>query len=475
MNEISSPNLSFDWKRDRMLWLLIGLAALLGLAYNFVLIIGLGPDEVRHMNYVKLLLDEHRLPFMLPGGETEYRGAHAYHAPLYYVLLSPFYALSRGLGESVAWHFTRLISMGLCVAALPLIYQIAQRVGGYSSDGRAFARLVVAQVALLPILGMTSGIINNDSALLFFVVLFLWLLGVKYSEDWSLKSAFVLGLCFGAGALCKGTALLCDGAALIFYLLAQNSSRNSQSAPSGFRLRQAMRLTIVLVASAAICGPWYLRNRHLYGTFQPIPRGFAPSDLGWLPRPQYGVLVQMMHPHFPSLFGEANWGMFYSMWSQKDWIPETLRAAIYALLAVYSLAALASGARRSWSQRAKVGLAMEERSEASTLRSADEIEMKARPARWSAYAAFVVSWLACLHIALFVHWGQAEGGRYLLPAFVGFSIFLARGWQGWLGYHETGARRLKSLTLAWCVSMLALNLLCIYWLIFYLNPLARSS
>jgi len=68
-------------------------------------------------------------------------------------------------------------------------------------------------------------------------------------------------------------------------------------------------------------------------------------------------------------------------------------------------------------------------------------------------------------MALFKHWGWAEGGRYLLPALPGFSLFLARGWRGF-----AGERSLPVLCGIWIAAMLALNALAIYWLFSYLNP-----
>ena len=142
------------------------------------------------MNYVKLLLDQHQLPVILstnPYSETG--GAHAFHPPLYYLLLLPFYALTRGaLGEN-SWHFVRLISLILCLIPLPLIYQIARRVGS-----QWFARLVVAQIALLPMWGMTAATINNDSATFCAVTVFLWLLTVKFSDNLDRRACLWLGV-----------------------------------------------------------------------------------------------------------------------------------------------------------------------------------------------------------------------------------------------------------------------------------------
>ena len=436
------------------------LAALLGLIYNGVVMLGYGPDETRHMGYVKMLLDEHRLPYLNPDG-TEHDGAHTFHPPLYYLYLLPFYAASRalsgntgavptGVGYGMAighgapeWHFVRLVSMLLCLAALPLIYGIARRAG--RGDVR-FARLAVAQVALLPIFGQTSGTLNNDAAVLLAVSVFLWLLAVKYPSDRTLKAAVVLGVCMGLGALCKASALACDGVAFVIYLLAQDGR-------AALRPRNWARLGVLLLMTALVAGWWHVRSFELYGTWTPLPLAMpVPS----LPNPSNGVLVLMMHPHFPPLLAMANWGIFYTMWSQKDWIPEAVRLPIYGLLAAYCFGALVSGVMGRRRRRAA----------GDDLQAADEAGVAERIAVWCPGGAFVVNWLAVLSTAMFMHWGWAEGGRYLLPSLSGLSIALARGWRGGLG----ASRRLAGITVGWCLALVALNALTIYWLLAYLNP-----
>lgn len=450
------------WYQDRWLVGLMLTAALLGLIYGAGMILGKGADEPRHMAYVRLLLDEHCLPFLepdpnSPGRMREHAGAHTLHPPLYYLLLLPFYAATRGLGERAAWHITRLVSLALCLAALPLIYQIAQRAGRGTP---IFARLAVAQVALLPIYGMTAGTINNDSATLLAVTLFLWLLSVPYAADRTLKSACVLGLCFGCGGLCKATALLCDGAALVVYLLTQDGWRAGLTS-----LRAWARLGIALLGLAVVAGPWYGRNFHLYHKLTPIDPGYSPSALHWLPSLDMGVLTVIMHPNFSPLFGQANWSIFYTIWSQKDWIPDTLRPLFYYGLAAYSVLALLGLLAH------KLRRGRDTRNQAQPEADAEMMgERGARVAAWSSFAAFAINWLACLAIALFVHWGWAEGGRYLLPALCGLSLLLARGWSGLVG-----AQRLSAVLYGWCFSLIGLNCVTIYWLLHYLNPTFGNS
>ena len=131
--------------RDRALIGIIFMSALLGLAYNGAMHLGYGPDEPRHMNYVKLLFEEHSLPRLNPDG-TEYHGAHTFHPPLYYLVLLPFYAAFHSLPGEAGWHVVRLVSLLICLASLPLIYQIAERAGG---GDKSVARFATATVGLI--------------------------------------------------------------------------------------------------------------------------------------------------------------------------------------------------------------------------------------------------------------------------------------------------------------------------------------
>jgi 4-amino-4-deoxy-L-arabinose transferase-like glycosyltransferase len=428
------------WRRDKTFLVIISLATLFALAYNFAILLGLGPDEQRHINYVKLLLEQRQLPEIIttqPYKETA--GAHAFHPPLYYLVLLPFYALFRGLPGESGWHLLRLISLVLCLIPLPLIYQIARQVGSQN-----FARLVVAQIALLPMWGMTASTINNDSATFCAVTIFLWLLLVKFKDNLNFRACLWLGLAMGLGGLCKATALLCDGAALLLFLRVRDGK--------GILKNKAVwqsALTILLIG-VVIVSPWHIRSMLLYGTWTPLPQA-APTP--FLPAPEAGKLVQMMHPNFPMLFALANWRMFYTLWGQRDWLMqrtpngpvEPVQGALYLFFAAYTLIAFIGIVLRWQRERPQPG--------------------EARLILYPCYGAFVLTWLTVLQVALFMHWGWSEGGRYLLPAFVGFSLLSARGFQG-----LTDEKGLISLTNFWVIFGFVLNGLSLWWLLSYLNP-----
>jgi 4-amino-4-deoxy-L-arabinose transferase-like glycosyltransferase len=458
--KISSDSSLLAPFRDRWFLVICVLALVLGIFYNSTLLLAHDVDEARHMNYIKLLLDEQKLPYIISTQPyEEYAGAHAFHPPLYYLVLLPFYAVLRGLPGDMAWHIVRGLSFLICLAGLPMIYQIAQRVGGSlwsqlkgdNEDQQAatiFARLAVAQVALIPMFGMTANMINNDSACFLAVTLFVWLLVVKYPEDRSLKSALILGIVWGLGCLTKSTALLCNGVAFFIYLLMQEGRGVLVCA------RAWQRLGLAVAGVVVIAGWWHVRSFQLYGSFMPLPPSMPTP---YLPSPEQGKLVMMMHDNFPFLFSFANWSMFTTLWSQKDWLPMPVRYPIYWLLALYTGVALI-GLGIRWFKHKKAN-------EPVALEAGTSQLVAKRMALWTTSVMFAVNWFTVLQVALFWHWGWADGGRYLLPSFCGLSLLLAYGWGSLL--KPSG---LKALTALWIVAMLAVNVTALYWLITYLNP-----
>ena len=464
-----------SWRQDRVFKIILVVAVLLALAYNAAVLVGFGPDEPRHMAYVKLLLDKHQLPVIEstnPYRETD--GAHAFHPPLYYVMLLPFYALLRGLPGESAWHIVRLISGLLCLVALPLTYDVALR--GADGDARV-ARLAAGTLALLPIWGMTAGIINNDGAALFFTALFLWLLTVRFAAGLNLRAALLLGLVLGLGGLCKATVLLCGGVALLVAVAVRGKYRG-QGAWLG--------TGVTLALGALLVSPWHLRSFRLYGTWTPLPQA-AP----WFNPPLHGLEL-LAHPDFPRLFALCNWSLFDTLWSQRDWLLqhrtlpigsfETPQLVIYLVLAALCLLAVA-GHLKAVGKRPQIAKDVASKdvdSEEPTLSEEPPLSAAAtsaeplsdtpqalawaKSARWASYAAFGMTWLTVLQVALSLHQGWAEGGRYLLPAMGGWCLFLARGWAKLFG------ARLAPFAHAWLGGLLLLNGIALYWLLAYLNP-----
>lgn len=441
---------------DRWLRLILLVAFLLALAYNGTIALGYGPDEGRHMAYVRLLIEEHRLPRILSlVPYSEYKGAHAFHPPLYYLILAPFYLIFGFLTDEHRWHVVRLVSTALCLAALPMIFALGERASG---GDRRVARMAAGTVGLTPMFGMTASIINNDSAGFFFTVLFLYLLAVPLAERRDLKAAALLGLVMGLGGLCKATVLLCDGVAILAAPVLAGGW-GSLARPQTWKF-----VGITLLAGGLLVSPWHIRSFNLYHQWNPMP---PPAP--WF-QPPLPPLLEIAHPSFPHIFAVSNWGIFYTLWGQRDWFRQAAvpalvqppplqpaQAGIYAVITFCTILGLAG----------LILLKVRARAGGEEAQSAEGGELAAvtKLAFWTPLLAFFASWAVVLEIALFMHQGWAEGGRYLLPALCGLTIALSIGWKALFG----GAFRIWSVV--WLTWLILLNLVSLHWLITYLNPM----
>lgn len=440
----SSAETVNHWRSDKVIWMILGIALTLGIIYNFAILPGFGPDEHRHFNYVKLLFEEHRLPFLLADG-SEYHGAHSFHPPLYYLCLLPFYLLGKLLPGDAVWHVMRLGSLIICLLALPLIYQLARAAGG-----KRVAWIATIFVGWLPMWGMTAGTINNDSANFLAVVVLLWLLALVFPQERSYRSAAIIGIALGLGTLCKATALLCGVVAIGLYLWLQYGKHGWKIAEMWGRLGTIIGVTIL------VAGWWHVRSFLMYGSFTPLPPSMPTP---FLPDPSNGTLILMMHPNFPQVFGYANLRMFETIWAQKDWLLMSSPAIMWhslirnGIYITFAIMALVSAVGFLWRRR-----------QLQQLDETAQESLSARLAKVLSGASFIVSWLAVLQVALFWHWGWAEGGRYLLPGLCGYTIWNARGLSFLTGKKTT------LLFAAIGLFLLAINIIAIYWLISYLNP-----
>jgi hypothetical protein len=148
----------------------------------------------------------------------------------------------------------------------------------------------------------------------------------------------------------------------------------------------------------------------------------------------------MMHDNFPRILAITHVSLFVTLWEQKDWIPEVWRTLVWAVIATFCALGLLGCARRP------------------------QAAENATVALWPPVAAFAAMWLACIIMAIFFHYGWAEGGRYILPALGGLLLLVARGWGALAGAH------VRLIAFAWSAFLLALNGIAIYWLLAFLNP-----
>jgi len=417
------------------------LFVLLAYAYVWTVQPGFGPDEPRHLNLVRFLVDEHRLPVLAHGQEEG--GAHTLHPPLYYLLVSPVYALARGAGERTANMAVKCVSPLLILGALFLFLATLRRVFPDRPFGVSAALTVVA---LLPEVFLEAAVMNNDSLAILMGALLLWHLVRTWDDPPNLRHALITGLILAAFVNTKAQGWTL--APLWALAVAQKGYRDRT------RLVACLRDLAVGYALPLLLGTWwYFRNYQLYG--QPVPLDF----MGGAVQPHHSRTGELLTPIQVYTSGEVvslGWrsavGLFQSFWTQIDWISEPLRPGVFGALFVALLLAVGGlklCAWRWWRAR-KSGKAK-------------------RSARLEPLAllgtGFVLNWLHTWFVATFLHLGFYQGGRYLMPSVFGAGALLAAGWEA------LTPRRAQPLVVGLlCALLLGLNALCLVELITYLNP-----
>ncbi len=406
----------------------------LAVAYSLILILGFGPDEPRHFQYLPLMVEQHRLPRVLPEG-GELGGAIALHPPLYYSLLVPLYvSLRETAGLWWTQRILRLVSPIFGVLVLWLVWRSARRVFPRSPYAAA---LVPGLMAVWPHFVMDHSVINNDNGANLAGAGLIYFLVHRPGGAWTAKSALIGGLLLGAGALMKGQLLLCLPPVLLA-IMAWDHGRDFWRQPRFWR-----NTAIALAALAVVAGWWYARNFALYGALNYVAPGYRglPEGVSLIDGLSVG-LVQ-------SLVAVTFMGLFHSIWVQVGWFPEAMAGPLYAALAVLLAAAfagwvvLAARARRGerlWGAR-----------------------------RWRDLTAmilpFILIYLLIHLVVIFVHMGPHQGGRYAMFALPGFVVFLVAGWRFIV------PRRFRTLgAVAVLALFLVLNAASMFNLLTYLNP-----
>lgn|GEM_PF-1755494 len=418
-------------RRHWVLWAVLVAYTGLGIAYIRANPWGGGLDEPLHANYVQVLAEEHRLPWIYQedGRWVRYRDAHAMHPPVYHLLQVPVYLATRSseLAARVSMRVFNLLLGGLSVV---LVYVIALA----AFRGRLpEAAGVTAFYALMPHVLLISSVINNDIASILVFLLLLYLGAVRWSEAMTWPRAAALGLVAGIAGLTKGTCEVAGFpmAVLLTYLADRHEGR----------FRAWCKAALTGLVALVLVAPWHLRNLRLYGSLSFMPDD-GPNPL--LPN-QEPLLVQLMHDHFLPVLKHALQWQVNTLWSQEDWVPPGLRPYVYGVGWVFLVGGGLLGA-------------------IAYRRHRELFE----PRVWVAYLASALPlWLMALYIALFAHFGWTRGGRYLLcllPA-LGSLPLAALVWVR--GRWRFGPWLAPALIAA---SLLALNALCMHHLVSELIP-----
>ena len=421
-------------RRDPLVWLILGVYFVVAVASSFVHELGYAPDETsRHYPYMEWLGEEYRLPEADPDAVS---GALELHPPLYYVALLPVYKAAVPFGRRAALRALRLTAPFIVGATLLLWFAVIRRACG---DDRRTSLFTLALTAWWPNLQVQSATFNNDTGALLISAGVLYLVAAKHWESKSLGSAALWGLLIGLGGLVKASVPVGTAPVVLVGLMYQHGRRFWADKRFWARLGMAALVTVV------VCGWWYVRSTLLHGSasgiskemgYAPIPEGMSVLDAwseGYIQMLTYGAIV----------------GLWKSAWAGVVWFPSEVVGAVYRVLLALTIAASVGIAIRGIRRRRGAAPLPALRSAAIVL-----------PA-----VGLGTILLSDMYVAVFVHQGFMEGGRYLMPFLVGLTIPFALGLK-----QVIPARAQTPFMVVSSLFFLCLNFLIWYHIWNYWNP-----
>jgi hypothetical protein len=276
------------------------------------------PDEIRHYQLIRYLIDNRILPIdefgkeetMQKMGLFDLNTSGMHRQPLYYVLgallvanledpidlptPNPFWAYESQQasrdnklqylttdattypynGTTLVIHILRLWSLLLSVGTIIATWFISKTIWP-NSPSKVAATLTVT--ALNPMFIYISGSINNDNLIALLGTICIWLSIVALKDGFSSKTTILIGLVWGCALLSKLSGLLLIVSWGIALVMSSWKARNY--------LLFFSRLTYITIIALVISGWWFIRHFLLYGNL------FALPVMGtWTSREQLGSL-----------------------------------------------------------------------------------------------------------------------------------------------------------------------------------------
>ena len=422
-----------------VLLLILGLSAALGFGFARATPVGAAPDEAAHVEYVRVLATQSRLPQL---NITQHRNSlsdvnyEAHQSPLYYALAVPFFAAGHSSGgDEGAAQGCRVLSIILGLFGTAAIWVLAREL---APERPALWTAAAAFAAFLPMRLHVNASVTNDplAELTCTVSLILMLRALRGS--WTNRQAVGLGVALAVALLAKQSNLMLFPSALLAVFLA--SRPRTVQAEGDFTREGTLRFlrtgVVVMGVVLLLSGWWFARNAALYGdplaqkafdwyfsdtpTFEQFKGGgftFADYmnrkvipvtfDTFW---GAFGYLVPTRPDLFMGAIGPGSPGPHWG-YPPKSWLYPWLWLAVQASLAGGGIFVL-----RSALQRRRT----EEAAEAGT---GEEL---APVAILAIHGLFVFAAFLRFNTTYF----QAQG-RYLFPAIGFFALALVGGWLEW--------------------------------------------
>ena len=388
------------------------------------------PDELKHYQLIRYLIDKRSLPIDEASQEesTQTMGlfdlstSGMHRQPLYYIVgallvahledpinlppHNPFWAYesqqaSRDnklqylttdaksypyTGTSLVVHLLRLWSLWLSMGTTIVTWFIGKTIWP-DSPSKVAAMLTVT--VLNPMFVYISGSVNNDNLITLLGTICIWLSIVALKDGFSGKSTVLIGLAWGCALLSKLSGLLLIASWGISLVISSWKARNYSLFFS--------RLTYITTIALAISGWWFIRHFLLYGNL------FALPVMGtWMSREQLGPLW---------LWSDLAY-TWTTLWGRFGYGQIPLPSTIYLIFTCFSTFAI-------------VGLIKK-----YLIVSKRQTRLVHIPGIW-----LILSTTAVIFVAALIYYVQnnptGANGRYIFPAASAFSALAIEGISCW--------------------------------------------
>ncbi len=299
---------------SRVRWGVIGLWFVLALNNEFKLTFH-GFDATAHSDYIKFILEHHRIPLAGDGWQM-------FQAPLYHMVAAAIYGPIKALlRESYGWHAVRLMTLACGILQVEVCYRAVRRVFPGRDDVQIMGVLVGG---LMPMNVYMSHLLGNEP-LAGLLSATAFLIGLGFLDGQFVngqKWPIALGVTWGLAMLAKVTPLLLGIPLLVMCLRGMIAHR----VPTPRIIRAA---ALVLGGAFLVCGWYYVRNWVLIG--RPFIGGWDPvRGIAWWQDPGYRVSEHLLG------FGESLqypiWAGYAGLWDglySTMWLDGYLSATIW--------------------------------------------------------------------------------------------------------------------------------------------------
>ena len=352
---------SFVLRPSSFLLALLAAYALLSLAYNLIVPIGEGPDEVDHIMYVEHIVRYGHLPAIGTGSSERPYTIEAKQPATYYLIqAAAMWAMGRGGKQLIPpmetdlafrttgvryqhppvppdlqpWtYFMRFFGMLCGLGTIALLYATTREI--FPDEKRAPLALAAASMGLLPQFIFMTSVVNNDHLAIVVGAAISYLLARTFMRGVTWVTSLLLGLALGVGLMTKTNLLVYIPIALLALALPGLPRLGARGEWATFARRRVPVLALVGAVCLLVGGWWILRNQLKYGDL------LGTNAVSEMANQVFPRFITTFDPADPVIFFER---LVYTIDTHFGWFGwESLRAPEPFYWMYYALIMLAIG------------------------------------------------------------------------------------------------------------------------------------